>query len=296
MSDCAQDDEAWWGAREKAVARFVFVCLALWPVVGTLWPVVGALVSNRSVLETKISRILALDTSSRRGSVALLEGSSPADARICAYRCHDVENEHAERMLGMFSCALEDAGWSKHDVEKIAVGVGPGSFTGVRIGIALAQGLMLGLKIPGVGVGSLAALAAAVPSSDPRVRLVVRDARRDEFFVAAYGQSGEELLAPHTIAQHGVESSLRKLIDDEKIGVEVVVVGTLIAGFACLAEGETAEPDARAVGRLGMEAKGPVTPHYVRGPNIVRPVLPPSPLESLSRSRDDDRPSDAREI
>src|SRR5690606_3316847 len=104
-------------------------------------------------------RIVALETSSTRGSVALLEGTSPRDARVVASRRHDVPNEHAERLLGLLEEALAEADWEKSSLARIAVGVGPGSFTGVRVGLSIAQGLMLGLGIDGVGVGSLRAIA-----------------------------------------------------------------------------------------------------------------------------------------
>jgi len=232
-------------------------------------------------VETKKIKILALDTSSRRGSVALLCGSAPADVQVCAYQRHDVENEHAERMLSLLDRALSDAAWSKTDIDKIVVGVGPGSFTGVRIGIAVAQGLMLGLGVPGVGVGSMAALAAGWPASDARARVVVRHARRGEYFVSVHSASGDELCAPHAIAQLGAEEYVRALLEKNSSWGPWVVVGTQLPELPCVWSDETQEPDARPLGRLGMSLAPeahPVEPHYVRGPNLVRPNLPPSPL------------------
>lgn len=230
-------------------------------------------------MEARKIRILALDTSSRRGSVALVLGSTRADAEVRAYRRHDVENEHAERLLGLLEEALLDAAWSKTDIEKIVVGVGPGSFTGVRIGLSVAQGLMLGLGVPGVGVGSMAALGAGLPVSDARARIVVRDARRDEFFVSAYNAAGEELCAPHTIPQPGAVDYVRTLA--ETLG-PYVVVGAELAGLPFARSDQTDEPDARALACLGIGLAPdlhPIEPHYVRGPNLVRPNLPPSPLK-----------------
>lgn len=232
-------------------------------------------------MEARKIRILALDTSSRRGSVALLEGSTAADAQLRSYQRHDVENEHAERLLGLLDQALLDAAWSKADIEKIVVGVGPGSFTGVRIGIAVAQGLMLGLGVPGVGVGSMAAVAAGLPTSDARTRVVVRDARRDEFFVSAYSALGEELCAPHSIPQSGAMDYLGSLVEKHPDWGTCVVLGTEIKGLPYARSDQTDDPDARALGTLGIDLSPhlhPVEPHYVRGPNLVRPNLPPSPL------------------
>jgi tRNA threonylcarbamoyl adenosine modification protein YeaZ len=241
-------------------------------------------------VEANLIRVLALDTSSRRGSVALVEGSSEHDAKVCAYARHEHENEHAERMLGLVESALAQAGWSRRDIEKIAVGVGPGSFTGVRIGLAIAQGLMLGLSVPGVGIGSLAALAEGVGPADGRVRFVVRDARREEFFVAAYTKEGQELIAPQAIPQRDAEQRLEEMVEQLGVAHNYVLVGTLLNGHPHVDHDEIREPDARCIARLGYRAHPrdcPVEPHYVRGPNLVRPVLLPNPLEDLRNPLED---------
>src|SRR5690606_18898040 len=116
-----------------------------------------------------------------------------------------------------------------------------------------------------------------LPESDERVRVVVRDARREEYFLAAYGADGSELVAPHAIAQEGAVDALRARFGDTPF----VVVGTELTGLTCELTALTEEPDARAVARLGVRftpQDAPVAPHYVRGPNVVRPKLPPSPL------------------
>ncbi len=222
-------------------------------------------------------RVLAIETSSSRGSVALVEGTSVQDAQICGYTSHDEPNRHAERLLSMTREVLQQASWDKRQIERVAVGLGPGSFTGVRIGIAQAQGMMLGLGASGVGIGSMSVIAAGLPFDDKRVRVVVRDARRDEFFVAAYTSTGRELLAPHTIAQEGA----RDRILEQFGGESFVIVGSILSGFDCQVGPETTEPDARPLGRMALQASPQVdllVPQYVRGPNVVRPNLPPSPL------------------
>ena len=70
---------------------------------------------------------------------------------------HSDLNAHAERLLPLLEEVFAQAKLTRHDVHRVAVGIGPGSFTGLRVGIALGQGLGLGLGIPVVGVGSLAA-------------------------------------------------------------------------------------------------------------------------------------------
>jgi tRNA threonylcarbamoyladenosine biosynthesis protein TsaB len=210
--------------------------------------------------------------------VALVRGTSRGDAEIIGARTHNEPNQHAERLLGLVEEALKEAGVDKRAIDRIAVGVGPGSFTGVRVGLSIAQGLMLGLGVAGVGVGSLRALAAGLPASDRRLRVVVRDARREEYFVAAYDADGRETVAPHTIPQAGAEGVLGQRFSAE----DYVILGTELSGLPCAETELTAEPDARGVATLALgllPEEAPVTPHYVRGPNVVRPKLPPSPLE-----------------
>jgi tRNA threonylcarbamoyladenosine biosynthesis protein TsaB len=85
-------------------------------------------------------------------------------------------------------------GW--REVEAIAVGVGPGSFTGLRVGIASARGLGASLGVPLVGVSTLDALARGVGSAAARPVAAVLDARRGEVFAALYEPSGERLWDP----------------------------------------------------------------------------------------------------
>jgi tRNA threonylcarbamoyladenosine biosynthesis protein TsaB len=209
--------------------------------------------------------------------VALVEGTSFSDATVRGYACHEEPNRHAERIWGLVDEALSQAGWTKHQIERLAVGVGPGAFTGIRVGLSLAQGLMLGLGIPGVGVGSLRALSVGLSESDARLRVVLRDARRDEFFLAAYDNRGIEIVAPYAIPQASADDTIRTRFH----GQNYVVLGTEFAGLPCAVGEGTTEPDARGVGRLGVSLdpdKDLVLPHYVRGPNVVKPNLPVSPL------------------
>jgi tRNA threonylcarbamoyladenosine biosynthesis protein TsaB len=95
------------------------------------------------------------------------------------------------------------------EVERIAVGVGPGTFTGLRIGVATARGLAQSLGVDVVAVGTLrvlaqAAIAARAVRDTGRDVLAAIDARRGEVFVAAYTRQGEELAAPRALAPEGV--------------------------------------------------------------------------------------------
>ena len=104
-----------------------------------------------------------------------------------------VRPAHANRLLGAAEEALERAGLGWDEVERIAVGVGPGSFTGLRIGIATARALAQARGLPLVGVSSLAALARGA-GGEADIVLAVLDARRGEAFTAAW--RGGSLVLP----------------------------------------------------------------------------------------------------
>ncbi|HEX5101749.1 MAG TPA: tRNA (adenosine(37)-N6)-threonylcarbamoyltransferase complex dimerization subunit type 1 TsaB [Polyangiaceae bacterium] len=221
-------------------------------------------------------RVLGIETSTRRGSVAALEGE-----KTLGTLAHEEPSAHAERVLALVERLLGEVGWSRSSIDRVAVGIGPGSFTGLRVGIALAQGMALGLGRPLVGVGSLAALAAAVPHTEKRTRIPVLDARRGELFVAGYTADGVERLAPTAVPVADVPKLLAELFAPG----ELVLVGEAarLAGgeYDVIAGGELDLPHAVPVARLGLgldPAAAPAEPTYVRGPGATPQNLPPSPL------------------
>ncbi|HZP65229.1 MAG TPA: tRNA (adenosine(37)-N6)-threonylcarbamoyltransferase complex dimerization subunit type 1 TsaB [Rudaea sp.] len=130
--------------------------------------------------------LLALDTSTECCSAALLCGAELIERSEIAPR------RHAELILPMIDGLLAEAGISRRRLDGIAVGRGPGAFTGVRLAISLAQGLALGLDVPVVPVSSLAALAQDVPAQTAQdtAILAVIDARMGEVYAGAYRRVG----------------------------------------------------------------------------------------------------------
>jgi tRNA threonylcarbamoyladenosine biosynthesis protein TsaB len=107
---------------------------------------------------------------------------------------------HATRLLAMAGALLAEAGIGWNALQRIAVGVGPGTFTGLRVGVATARGLAQSLEIAPVGVSSLRALAEAAAKEEKGGQLLVAiDARRGEVFAATYA-AGEELEPPRALA------------------------------------------------------------------------------------------------
>jgi tRNA threonylcarbamoyladenosine biosynthesis protein TsaB len=130
-------------------------------------------------------RLLAVETSTLAGGVALLDGD-----RVRGEYVLDVTATHSERLLPAIDRLMADAGWTPADLEGLAVAVGPGSFTGLRIGLGAVKGLALALGIPVAGVPTLDALAAALPFAGLPVCPVV-DARKGEVYACRYRWDGE---------------------------------------------------------------------------------------------------------
>jgi tRNA threonylcarbamoyladenosine biosynthesis protein TsaB len=181
---------------------------------------------------------------------------------------------HAERLLPMIAEVMQGAGLDFADLDRIAVTVGPGGFTGVRVGIAAARALALATGKPVVGTTSLAVMAhraAELLGTAAVRRLVVAvDAHRGALYVQSFGPASAEaspalLLTPREAAQWlGREAA--------------IIVGPAAVGLADLVQeaGGTAEhrladlqPHARSLAALapGLAPEEPVRPLYLRAPD-----------------------------
>ena len=116
---------------------------------------------------------LAFDTATAVATSALVDGDEVLGERV----------SRAQTLLEDVDALLRQAGAHPSDLDRLAVGIGPGSFTGVRMGLAVARGLALSLDLPGSGVSTLAALAAGAPGALPVV-----DAKRREVFTILDGE------------------------------------------------------------------------------------------------------------
>jgi tRNA threonylcarbamoyladenosine biosynthesis protein TsaB len=204
---------------------------------------------------------------------------------------------HATRLLVLAAELLERTGLGWGDLERLAVGIGPGTFTGLRIGVASARGLAQSLSLQLVGVSSLRALALAVgPGPGPSPAdgrpaeagaraatgvLTVLDARRGEAFAAAYTDDGRELIAPRALAPE----RLGGVLDQARAGAGApdrwLAVGDGALRFAAeLRELDVELPDeasplhrvdAAAICELGLEGPAQelesVLPDYRRRPD-----------------------------
>ncbi|EKT57520.1 tRNA (adenosine(37)-N6)-threonylcarbamoyltransferase complex dimerization subunit type 1 TsaB [Providencia sneebia] len=151
------------------------------------------------------SRILAVDTATEACSVALL-----CDGEIIS-RFAISPREHTQKVLPMVEDVLSEAGIKLNQLDALAFGRGPGSFTGVRIGVGIAQGLALGANLPMIGISSLMALAeGAYRLQGQENVLVAIDARMSEIYCAQYqrtenslwlGEETEAVMSPDIFQQ-----------------------------------------------------------------------------------------------
>jgi tRNA threonylcarbamoyladenosine biosynthesis protein TsaB len=138
-------------------------------------------------------KILALDTSTEACSAAIWADGAVAER-------FESGNQHSERILAMVDELLAESGFALAQFDAIAFGRGPGSFTGLRIGAGVAQGLAFGVDIPVTPVSSLAALAQGVDA--PRV-LAAFDARMNQVYSGAYAKNAQgivELVGNESVA------------------------------------------------------------------------------------------------
>ena len=135
-------------------------------------------------------KLLAFETATEACSVALyLDGEVRERFELAPRR-------HAELALPWAGALLAEAGLARTQLDAVAVGRGPGAFTGVRLAIALAQGIALALDRPVVPVSTLAVLATRAPADGPAQILAAIDARMGEVYAAAFARQGDGTLRP----------------------------------------------------------------------------------------------------
>lgn len=240
--------------------------------------------------------VLALDTTTRAGSTAVA-----ADGRVLHLLEGDASRPHAERLPGDLLAVLARAGAGLHDVDVFAVAIGPGSFTGLRIGIAAIQGFAFSTGRPVAGVSALEALAhaaAGVQGLSAGSRLGVwMDAQRHEVFSALY-----ELTASADGVGLGV-------LEEAAVGLPVATAARwheALGGAWCPVAGDGAvryaplladaagtsvpviepPPLAPAIARIAarMAARGETSL-----PHAIRPLYVRRPDAELARDRRQDR-------
>lgn len=148
--------------------------------------------------------LLAFDTATAQVSVAVHDG-----AEVLAEQVSEQAMKHGEHLAPLISAVLAEAGATMADLTGVAVGVGPGPFTGLRVGLVTARTLGMALDLPVHGVCTLDVLAAEAVASGAVVGefLVATDARRKEVYVASYAAEGARLSGPSVVRPAEAASS-----------------------------------------------------------------------------------------
>lgn len=204
--------------------------------------------------------VLAFDTAGVDCAAAIYETESD---RVLAERCERIGKGHAERLTDMIREVLEEAGLPISGVGRIAVTIGPGSFTGIRTGVAAARGFALSLGVPAAGVTTLQIMAADFRERHPGEPVVVAmDARRGEIYTQAFDVDGM-VIGP------------AEALDAVAVGALAARLGARVFGSAApLVAGENSggEPDRyplRLAARLASAIMDPEKPKplYLRAPD-----------------------------
>jgi tRNA threonylcarbamoyladenosine biosynthesis protein TsaB len=217
-------------------------------------------------------RILALDTSTAAGSAALAE-----DGRVTIAREGDGSRTHGERLPLELMALLDDAQVPLANIDRFAVAIGPGSFTGLRVGIATIQGLALARNAPVVPVSTFEALAWRARREATAVGAWI-DAHRGEVFALLFGPDGAPLVPPSALPPEETleawrdalsalprvrftgdgavkyEAAIRRALDEASIDTERPMLAEAIAEIAAANPSRAVQPHA-------------IVPLYVRRPD-----------------------------
>lgn len=214
-------------------------------------------------------QVLALDCAQRFCSAALYDAGS---GHVRAALSPDIGRGHAERLPGVVEEVLSAAGATLSDIDRIAVTIGPGSFAGIRVGVAFARGLALALRIPAVGVSSLAAIGEPVARRENRAVLVALDARRDRLWAAVIAPDGSAIDAAIEADPADVAARLSRhgypLVGNA--GAVLRAVSPDLFASATIAEIPCDAPDIGCVAAIGARLDppaNPAEPAYLRSPD-----------------------------
>jgi len=214
-------------------------------------------------------RVLAIDTALAACSAAVLD---TAHGGIVASESLPMTRGHAEALMPLLQRVMKSSGLAFADLDRVVVTTGPGSFTGLRVGIAAARGLGLALKVPVVGVSTLSAYAAPHLAENDRIPVVAAiDARHQHVYLQVFGPGGRIRAAPRL-------AGLKEAVQAAS-GAPSCIVGSAAQAVAdklsktavlpTIVDSSTA-PDIAWIARIGAvvpEATSPAKPQYLRAPD-----------------------------
>jgi len=214
-------------------------------------------------------RVLAIDTALGACSAAVLDTEQGG---IIASESLAMARGHAEALMPLLARLMEQAATAFRDLDRIVVTTGPGSFTGLRVGIAAARGIALAAEKSAVGVSTLSAYAAPHLAADATAAVVAAiDARHGHVYLQVFAPGGRTIIAPrlaplNEAVQAAAETSAH-LVGSAALAVADKLA---MAGIAPLVVDARAAPDIAWVARMGAavpEGQSPPAPLYLRAPD-----------------------------
>ena len=233
-------------------------------------------------------RILGIDTSTLIGSIALL-----LDGQLVVETSERVSSGHAGFLLPSISALLEQASWKIDQLDAIACAIGPGSFAGLRIGIATVKGLAFASKTATVGINTLEAMALSSGAKKLRICPIL-DAKKEQVYVAFFqmdGQGGLERLSE--------DLALEPKALADRLDPETLLIGDGAQKYAALFQKKLGDRalfakenlcyhNGRSVAQLGLRKLRYGVTDSGLYPNYVRPPDAKECKEKLERSPNGD--------
>ena len=200
--------------------------------------------------------ILVIDTSGPVCAAGIFDAGSNV---LVASISETLGKGHAERLIPMIDEVLAQAGMTLQQMTRIAVTVGPGSFTGIRVGVAAARGFALSLGSPAVGVTTLQVVAEQVLEIGPPAPVVAAiDARRDEIFAQVFAADGEALTEPEAYTYDDIRAIVSRF--------DGILTGSGVSALSGVPHDVDVYPLDR-IGRIGARLADDTkaNPVYIRG-------------------------------
>jgi tRNA threonylcarbamoyladenosine biosynthesis protein TsaB len=214
--------------------------------------------------------VLAIDTALGACSAAVVDTNLNASLAVQSV---EMERGHAEALVPMIAQVMQSAGVEFEELERIATTIGPGSFTGLRVGIAAARGIALAAGKPVVGVSTLDALTAPFSTESETVPIVAAlDARHGNFYLQMVGAGGRKLVSPRVVnVEQALQSCAIGLVRIIGSGANLLASRWPVPNVpAPILVDPRSAPDIVWVARLGGKAdpeKSRPKPMYLKAPD-----------------------------
>lgn len=206
---------------------------------------------------------LAIDCSAVLCAAAVHESG---DDRVLADQSSAIGRGHAERLPDVVETVMRNAGLQLPEIDRIGVTIGPGSFAGIRVGVAFARGLALTLGIRAVGVGSLDALALPAARRRGRTVMAVLDARRDRLWALVASAEGH-ILHPGAELTPEAAADLAAHTGCDLLGSGSAILAAIRPELSSSLAGDAVAPEIGDVATLAARLdpdKNPPEPLYLR--------------------------------